>query len=93
MPHMNETNQKTHAGSKPEEYDLLILGSGTAGKLLSWTFSKAGMKVVFELFLFPLECFYSLWQRVQLTLLLVRQASRSSLAGAGARTEPGGRPE
>src|ERR1700730_18660186 len=41
---MNETKQKTQVGSKPEEYDLLILGSGTAGKLLSWTFSKAGMK-------------------------------------------------
>lgn len=30
--------------SKPEEYDLLILGSGTAGKLLSWTLAKKGMK-------------------------------------------------
>jgi pyruvate/2-oxoglutarate dehydrogenase complex dihydrolipoamide dehydrogenase (E3) component len=27
-----------------EQYDLLVLGSGTAGKLLSWTLSKAGMK-------------------------------------------------
>ncbi|HEX3627306.1 MAG TPA: FAD-dependent oxidoreductase [Verrucomicrobiae bacterium] len=30
--------------SQPEEYDLLILGSGTAGKLLSWTFAAKGMK-------------------------------------------------
>src|SRR6516164_2878027 len=28
----------------PEEYDLLILGSGAAGKLLSWTLAKKGMK-------------------------------------------------
>src|SRR6266478_3906474 len=27
-----------------EEYDLLILGSGAAGKLLSWTLAKKGMK-------------------------------------------------
>src|SRR5438876_11459531 len=27
-----------------EEYDLLILGSGAAGKLLSWTLVKKGMK-------------------------------------------------
>ena len=43
---MNETKQKTQSrvGSKPEEYDLLVLGSGTAGKLLSWTLAGAGMK-------------------------------------------------
>jgi pyruvate/2-oxoglutarate dehydrogenase complex dihydrolipoamide dehydrogenase (E3) component len=35
---------KQRAPSSQEEYDLLILGSGTAGKLLSWTLSKAGMK-------------------------------------------------
>ena len=29
-----------------EEYDLLILGSGAAGKLLSWTLAKKGMKTV-----------------------------------------------
>src|SRR5215472_7864846 len=27
-----------------EEYDVVILGSGAAGKLLSWTLAKAGMK-------------------------------------------------
>lgn len=43
---MNEQKQtvKTSAGSKPEEYDLLILGSGGAGKLTSWTLAKKGMK-------------------------------------------------
>ena len=30
--------------SQPEEYDVLILGSGAAGKLLSWTLAKQGMK-------------------------------------------------
>jgi pyruvate/2-oxoglutarate dehydrogenase complex dihydrolipoamide dehydrogenase (E3) component len=31
-------------GSQLEEYDLLVLGSGTAGKLISWTLAKKGMK-------------------------------------------------
>src|SRR5205807_2818064 len=31
---------------EPEECDLLILGSGAAGKLLSWTLAKKGMKTV-----------------------------------------------
>ncbi len=35
---------KLRPRSKPEEYDLLILGSGTAGKLLSWTLAREGMK-------------------------------------------------
>src|SRR5207253_11121325 len=29
---------------EPEEYDLLVLGSGAAGKLISWTLAKKGMK-------------------------------------------------
>ncbi|HWB90867.1 MAG TPA: FAD-dependent oxidoreductase [Puia sp.] len=32
-------------GAMPEQYDLLILGSGAAGKLLSWTLASKGMKV------------------------------------------------
>jgi pyruvate/2-oxoglutarate dehydrogenase complex dihydrolipoamide dehydrogenase (E3) component len=31
------------SAAKPEEYDLIVLGSGAAGKLLSWTLAK-GMK-------------------------------------------------
>src|SRR6266581_3951014 len=31
--------------TSPEEYDLLILGGGAAGKLISWTLAKKGMKV------------------------------------------------
>src|SRR5437016_1839808 len=30
--------------SEPQEYDLVVLGSGAAGKLLSWTLAKKGMK-------------------------------------------------
>src|SRR5580658_5409052 len=29
---------------KPQDYDLVIFGSGAAGKLLSWTLAKKGMK-------------------------------------------------
>src|SRR5438094_3740464 len=39
------TSGGTASGNKGEEYDLLILGSGAAGKLLSWTLAKKGMKV------------------------------------------------
>src|SRR5712692_2301408 len=43
---MNERKQQLQSsvGSKPEEYDLLVLGSGAAGKLISWTLAKKGMK-------------------------------------------------
>ncbi|HKO11492.1 MAG TPA: FAD-dependent oxidoreductase [Acidobacteriaceae bacterium] len=30
---------------QPEEYDLLILGSGTGAKLLAWTFARRGQRV------------------------------------------------
>jgi pyruvate/2-oxoglutarate dehydrogenase complex dihydrolipoamide dehydrogenase (E3) component len=32
--------------SQPKEYDVLILGSGTAGKLIAWTLGQKGMKTV-----------------------------------------------
>jgi pyruvate/2-oxoglutarate dehydrogenase complex dihydrolipoamide dehydrogenase (E3) component len=41
---MNPRKQQTQTHSTPEQYDLLVLGSGAAGKLLSWTLSKEGMK-------------------------------------------------
>jgi len=43
---MNQKGQKTQTrvGPKPEEYDLLILGSGATGKLVSWTLAKKGMR-------------------------------------------------
>ncbi|HEX4037635.1 MAG TPA: FAD-dependent oxidoreductase [Acidobacteriaceae bacterium] len=31
--------------AKPEDYDLLILGSGTGAKLLAWTFAERGERV------------------------------------------------
>ncbi|HTR42405.1 MAG TPA: FAD-dependent oxidoreductase [Pseudomonadales bacterium] len=31
--------------SQPEEYDVLVLGSGGGGKLIAWTLGKRGMKV------------------------------------------------
>src|SRR5213596_2142138 len=38
------TSGSTASAIKTEEYDLLILGSGAAGKLISWTLAKKGMK-------------------------------------------------
>src|SRR6266581_793847 len=38
------TSGSTASAIKAEEYDLLILGSGAAGKLLSWTLAKKGLK-------------------------------------------------
>jgi len=40
------TQEYTQKGrSNVEEFDLLVLGSGTGGKLISWTLAKAGMKI------------------------------------------------
>jgi choline dehydrogenase-like flavoprotein len=30
--------------SEPERYELLVLGSGEAGKYLAWTMSRAGLR-------------------------------------------------
>ena len=45
-PKTTSTEPKTPkaASAEPEEFDLLILGSGTAGKLLAWTLAEKGMK-------------------------------------------------
>ena len=32
--------------SKPEEYDLVVLGSGAGGKLIAWTLAARGQRVV-----------------------------------------------
>ncbi len=42
-PRKQEYKQRTR--SNLEEYDLLVLGSGTGGKLISWALAKAGMKI------------------------------------------------
>jgi pyruvate/2-oxoglutarate dehydrogenase complex dihydrolipoamide dehydrogenase (E3) component len=31
--------------TEPEEYDLLLLGSGTGSKFLAWTFAERGQRV------------------------------------------------
>ena len=40
---MSESN-RNNSNTEPEVYDLLILGSGAAGKLISWTLAKKGIK-------------------------------------------------
>src|SRR2546422_9735231 len=44
---MEPTKQEDQHSARPkvEEYDLLVLGSGTGGKLVSWTLAQRGMKV------------------------------------------------
>src|SRR5215475_2501294 len=41
------TNQNTRSGQndKVEEYDLVILGSGTGGTVAAWTFASKGQRV------------------------------------------------
>src|ERR1700747_1631536 len=41
---MNNVSNNMKTPISPEEYDLLVLGSGAAGKLISWTLAKKGMK-------------------------------------------------
>ena len=43
---MKPTKEEYRQRTRPnvEEYDLLVLGSGEAGKLISWTVAKQGMK-------------------------------------------------
>src|SRR5580693_6733023 len=33
------------SNTKPEEYDLLVLGSGAGGKLIAWTSAQKGQRV------------------------------------------------
>src|SRR6516165_10531592 len=45
MEHMKRTDPEYQDGTgSTVEYDLLVLGSGAAGKLLSWTLARRGMK-------------------------------------------------
>src|SRR5205809_3304095 len=41
---MSELKSVNTPTSQPEEYDLLVLGSGEAGKYIAWTLAKKGMK-------------------------------------------------
>lgn len=40
-----ENNSQSSTNSAPEEYDLVILGSGTGSKLAAWTFAGQGQRV------------------------------------------------
>jgi pyruvate/2-oxoglutarate dehydrogenase complex dihydrolipoamide dehydrogenase (E3) component len=47
MDHPLENELQARSGSPmqaPEEYDVLVLGSGEAGKYIAWTFAKKGMR-------------------------------------------------
>ena len=47
MDHPSEYELQARSGSPmqvPEEYDVLVLGSGEAGKYIAWTFAKKGMR-------------------------------------------------
>ena len=36
------TRNETNATTEPEKYDVLVLGSGTGGKLIAWTMAREG---------------------------------------------------
>jgi pyruvate/2-oxoglutarate dehydrogenase complex dihydrolipoamide dehydrogenase (E3) component len=48
MPKKQTTKTAQSVATKPEEYDLLILGSGAAGKLLAWTLARTMKTAVIE---------------------------------------------
>src|SRR5467141_1764419 len=41
---MNNVSNHMKTPTSPQEYDLLVLGSGAAGKLIAWTLARKGMK-------------------------------------------------
>ena len=41
----NSASARLSRNISPEEYDLVILGSGAGGKLAAWTYSKQGHRV------------------------------------------------
>src|SRR3954451_14312862 len=42
----NLSSARMPGGTNAEEYDLVILGSGTGSKYLAWTFAEQGQRVV-----------------------------------------------
>ena len=47
MEHGPEQEMQARGGSPtqaPEEYDVLVLGSGEPGKYIAWTFAKKGLR-------------------------------------------------
>ena len=39
-----QTNQSMSNSANPEEYHLVVLGSGEAGKYLAWTLAREGKR-------------------------------------------------
>jgi pyruvate/2-oxoglutarate dehydrogenase complex dihydrolipoamide dehydrogenase (E3) component len=45
MPNAENTSPSPTKKASTEEYDIVIIGSGTAGKLIAWTFASDGQRV------------------------------------------------
>jgi choline dehydrogenase-like flavoprotein len=43
---------------QPEDYDVVVLGSGEAGKYIAWTLAKKGMRAIVILEAAPLARLY-----------------------------------
>jgi pyruvate/2-oxoglutarate dehydrogenase complex dihydrolipoamide dehydrogenase (E3) component len=46
MPVENSSSADLRSNAVPEEYDIVILGSGTGSKIAAWTFAAEGKRVV-----------------------------------------------
>ena len=45
MPNAENTFPSSTKTASTEEYDIVIIGSGTGGKLIAWTFASDGQRV------------------------------------------------
>ena len=45
MPNAKNTFPSPAKKASSEEYDIVIIGSGTGGKLIAWTFASEGQRV------------------------------------------------
>jgi len=45
MPNAENTFPSSTKTASTEEYDIVIIGSGTGGKLIAWTFASEGQRV------------------------------------------------
>jgi pyruvate/2-oxoglutarate dehydrogenase complex dihydrolipoamide dehydrogenase (E3) component len=44
LSHAVDERKKMNNMSEPERYDVLVLGSGTGGKLIAWTMAREGKR-------------------------------------------------